>query len=81
MCRFYGWTAHYVENMEASMAEEYYLASDKIEAMERINETKVADMPHLKSDARRKTHRDLEKRIRTEEDCMDFDVFWDKVNG
>lgn len=78
MCRFYGWTAHYVENMEASLAEEYWKAITPIEATEYMAQMKMADFPHLKKEERRKTWKEISKKARLKDDEQSYTP-WEKV--
>lgn len=46
-----------MENLDADILQEYWLAITAIEAQEALVHMQVADYPHLKKDNRRQAHR------------------------
>lgn len=58
MCRFYGWTPDYVENMDYGKALEYWQAITTIEAQDFLISLEVSDWPNMKDQQRKKLHRE-----------------------
>jgi len=61
LAQFYGWTHHYIEELDYGTALEYYEAITVIESRDRMVDMNIVDYPHLKNDARRNMHREFKK--------------------
>lgn len=59
MAQFYGWTHHYIMNLDYGTALEYYEAITVIDAQDRLVDLNVADYPQLKKEDRSKLHREF----------------------
>lgn len=67
VAHFYGWTHHYIEEIDYVTLIEYYNAIDVIEARKTLVDLKVSDFPKLIPNARKKFQKSVEKRATYEE--------------
>jgi len=79
LCRFYGWTPDYVENMSAMKATEYLESAKNLSANEMLRDINVADMPHTKNESRRQSFRKINRATRLESEAISFEDFATKV--
>lgn len=61
LASFYGWTHHYIEDLEYDVALEYYEAITPIEAQVNLVEMNISDYPQMKKDGRQKVFRQMRK--------------------
>lgn len=61
LASFYGWTHHYINELEWDTALEYYEAITVIECQENLVDMNITDYPRMKSDGRKDFYRKMRK--------------------
>ena len=83
MSRFYGWSLEYIDEMPYSDVLEFHEAITVLQARDRLVDMNIMDYPRMKTESRRKLHRQVNKLANPVhlQKPMDFDEFIQKVNS
>jgi len=61
MCRFYGFTLEYIENIDVKSYNMLFNGMKQLEAKEMLRTMSTNDFPHLKNKDRKQVHKELFK--------------------